>query len=156
MTGIEIAVGYLFAWAVRKAKRVAGRADEEVDRTLDAGMDQLHDLVSRKLSEDPALRKLAEEAATGQDQPSDRTRRRVHDALEEAAEQDPGFAAALDRAVKQQLQALERPADAVSARDGGQAVGGNVDIRADHGSVAAWTMGDVTMGNPQQPGPPQG
>ncbi|MEU6821561.1 hypothetical protein ABZ921_13090 [Streptomyces atriruber] len=38
----------------------------------------------------------------------------------------------------------------------GQSVGGNVDIRADHGSVAALRMGDVTLGNPPQPGPPQG
>ena len=78
---MEIAVGYVFAWAVRKAKRVAGRADAEVDRTLDAGIDRLHDLVSRQLGEDPALKKLAEEAEAGQDKPSDRTRRRVQDAL---------------------------------------------------------------------------
>ncbi|MEU2358829.1 hypothetical protein ABZ599_38730 [Streptomyces misionensis] len=155
MTGIEIVVGYVFAWAVRKAKRVAGRADAEVDRTLDAGMDQLHDLVSRKLGEDPALQKLAEEAQTGQEEPSDRTRQRVQLALEDAAERDPGFAETLDRAVKQ-LQALERPADAVSARDGGQTVGGNVYIQSDHGSAAAWTMGNVTMGNPPQPGPDMG
>ncbi|MFC9636457.1 hypothetical protein ACFTY8_46605 [Streptomyces mirabilis] len=155
MTGIEIAVGYVFAWAVRKAKRVAGRADEEVDRSLDAGMDKLHDLVSRKLGQDPALQKLAEEAEAGQDKPSDRTQRRVKDALEEAAEQDPGFAEALDYAVKE-LQALSRTAGGVSAGDGGQAVGGNVDIRADNGSFAAWNMGGVSLANPQQPGPSQG
>lgn len=44
----------------------------------------------------------------------------------------------------------------VSAGGGGQAVGGNVDIRADHGAAAAWNMGDVTLGNPSQPGPSQG
>ncbi|MFD0039956.1 hypothetical protein ACFVIZ_20260 [Streptomyces anulatus] len=44
----------------------------------------------------------------------------------------------------------------VSASQGGQAVGGNVDIRAGHGSAAAWNMGSVTLGNPPQPGPPQG
>jgi len=67
MTGIEIAVGYVFAWLVRKANRVAGRADAEVDRTLDAAMSKLHDVVSTKLGEDPALKKLAEEAEAGQD-----------------------------------------------------------------------------------------
>lgn len=115
MTGTEIAVGYLFAWAVRKAKRVAGRADAEVDRTLDAAMDRLHDLVSRKLGEDPALRRLAEEAAAGQEKPTDRTRQRVQLALEEAAEQDSGFAEglnALARAVEE-LQALPRSAGGV-------------------------------------------
>ncbi|RPF39227.1 hypothetical protein EDD92_9451 [Streptomyces sp. TLI_185] len=38
MTGAEIAAGYVFAWLAGKALRVAGRADAEVDRGLDAGM----------------------------------------------------------------------------------------------------------------------
>ncbi len=155
MTGIEIAVGYVFAWAVRKARRVAGRADQEIDRTLDATMDQLHEVVSRKLGEDPALQRLTAEAEAGQAQPSDRTRQRVRLALEDAVEQDPGFGEALDRAVTE-VRALSRASGGVSAGDGGQAVGGNVDIRADHGSAAAWTMGNVNLGNPPQPEPPQG
>ncbi|MER5502820.1 hypothetical protein ABT096_37345 [Streptomyces sp. NPDC002561] len=44
----------------------------------------------------------------------------------------------------------------VSVGDGGQAVVGNVTIFADHGSAAAWNMGNVTLGNPPQPGPQQG
>lgn len=48
------------------------------------------------------------------------------------------------------------PQDGVSAGQGGQAVGGNANIGADHGSAAAWNMGNVTLGNPPQPGPPQG
>ncbi|WP_331750053.1 hypothetical protein OG963_43490 (plasmid) [Streptomyces sp. NBC_01707] len=59
----------------------------------------------------------------------------------------------------EQLSALLdqcNPRGGMSASQGGQAVGGNVDIRADHGSAAAWNMGDVTLGNPTQPGPPQG
>ncbi|MEV6113012.1 hypothetical protein AB0L59_10930 [Streptomyces sp. NPDC052109] len=145
----------MFAWLLRKAKRVAGRADQEVDRTLDAAMDQLHELVSRKLGEDPALHRLAEEARAGQDQASDRTRQRVQLALEDAAEEDPGFREAMDRAVKQ-LQSLSGTSGGASAGDGGMAVGGNVDIRADHGSAAAWSMGDVSLGNPPQPGASQG
>ncbi|MFF0629980.1 hypothetical protein [Streptomyces sp. NPDC004296] len=43
-----------------------------------------------------------------------------------------------------------------SADNGGQAVVGDVCIQADHGSAAAWTMGNVTLGNPPQPGPHQG
>ncbi|MCA1219384.1 hypothetical protein [Streptomyces sp. 8L] len=43
----------------------------------------------------------------------------------------------------------------VSAGPGGLAVGGGVNVRADHGSAAAVTMGDVTLGNPPQPGPRQ-
>ncbi|MFF7633659.1 hypothetical protein ACFZB9_10980 [Kitasatospora sp. NPDC008050] len=157
MTGIEIAVGYVFAWVIRKSKRVAGRADGEVDRTLDTAMDRLHDLVSARLGEDPALRRLTEEAEAGADEPSDRTRRRVHDALEEAAEQDPGFAEALNHAVKE-LQGLSRQAGGTSAGDAGVAVGGNVEIRADRGSVAGWNVDlrDVTLGNPPPPGPHRG
>ncbi|MGW7095493.1 hypothetical protein [Streptomyces sp. NPDC054874] len=46
-------------------------------------------------------------------------------------------------------------ADAASVTGDGFAVGGDVQIRADHGSVAALSMGDVSLGNPPQPGPPQ-
>ncbi|GGN64761.1 hypothetical protein GCM10011579_034570 [Streptomyces albiflavescens] len=44
----------------------------------------------------------------------------------------------------------------VATRDGGQAIGGNVEIRADRGSVAAWQVGDVTLGTPPPPGSQQG
>ncbi|MFJ9841668.1 hypothetical protein ACIRYZ_14595 [Kitasatospora sp. NPDC101155] len=113
MTGIEIAVGYLFAWAIRKASRVGDRVDAEVDYVLDEGMNRLHDLVSGKLGEDPALRKLAEEAEAGQDQLSNRTGDRVRLALEEAAEQDPQFAGALEGLIEE-LHALDRPAGATA------------------------------------------
>ncbi|MFE6052863.1 hypothetical protein ACFQ6N_19070 [Kitasatospora sp. NPDC056446] len=43
----------------------------------------------------------------------------------------------------------------VSADQSGLAVGGNLDVRADHGSAAAVTMGNVTLGNPSPPGPHQ-
>ncbi|SEG57145.1 hypothetical protein SAMN05216223_106321 [Actinacidiphila yanglinensis] len=62
MTGVDVAVGYVFAWLVRKARRVGGRADADVDRGLDAAMNRLHDPVSRKLGADPALERAAEEA----------------------------------------------------------------------------------------------
>ncbi|MGW5284674.1 hypothetical protein ACWERI_35425 [Streptomyces collinus] len=85
------------------------RADGEVDRALDAGMDRLHHLVSQKLGEDAALGRLNEEAAGGQDGPSDRTRQRVQLALEDAAERDPAFAADLEHALHQ-LRAVDRTA----------------------------------------------
>ncbi|GHB78138.1 hypothetical protein GCM10010331_77250 [Streptomyces xanthochromogenes] len=99
MTGVEIAIGYLFAWAVRKARLAAGRADGEVDRMVNAGMDRLHEVVSRKLGDDPAFHRLTDEAASGHELPSERTRQRVRLALEEANETDPDFAVALERAV---------------------------------------------------------
>ncbi|MFI6151274.1 hypothetical protein ACIBCA_01050 [Kitasatospora sp. NPDC051170] len=154
MTGAEIAVGYVSAWKVRQAKRVAGRADEEVDRTLDAAMDELHGLVSRRLGADPALRRLSEEAE--RDEIGDRTRQRVRLALEDAVEEDPAFGEALRRAVEQvrTLDHDSRASGGVSAADGGLAVGGNLHVEADHGSfAAAMVQGDVTLGNPSRPGP---
>ncbi|XUL89451.1 hypothetical protein ACQ86D_24740 [Streptomyces galilaeus] len=111
MTGVEIAVGYVFAWLVGKARRVAGRADAEVDRGLDAGMDRLHGLVSRKLGQDPALERAQEEAETGQEELTERTRRRLTDSLEDAVERDGQFAAALEQLVEQ-LQAMDTTASA--------------------------------------------
>ncbi|MEU2712302.1 hypothetical protein [Streptomyces sp. NPDC007205] len=159
VTGAEIAVGYVFAWLVAKARRAAGRADAEVDRGLDAGMDRLHDLVSRKLGQDPALQRAREEAEAGQTEPSDRTQRRLTDALEDAGERDAAFAEALENLVKELQDSAGPGRGGVSASRDGQAIGGNVDIRAEGGSAAALKMGDVTIGsagNPRQPGPDQG
>ncbi|MFB7337781.1 hypothetical protein ACFC00_40230 [Streptomyces adustus] len=122
MTGVEIAVGYLCAWLVGKARRVAGRADAEVDRGLDAGMDRLHELVSAKLGADPALARAREEAGAGQGEPSERTRQRLVLALEDAAETDQDFAAAL----KQALAAVREagPVDVTFATGTAKATGG--------------------------------
>ena len=90
MTGLEVVVTYLVARAIQKARRVGGRLNAEADRVLEAGMDQLHDAVSRKIGDEPALAQLDSEAAEGVENP--RTRQRVLLALEEAAEQDPEFA----------------------------------------------------------------
>ncbi|MEV7395295.1 hypothetical protein [Streptomyces sp. NPDC091215] len=111
MTGVEVVVGYMFAWLVRKARRVAGRADGEVDRTLDAGMGRLHDLVSRKLGADPALERAQEEAESEQEALTERTRRRLTDSLEDAVERDGEFAAALEQLVEQ-LRVADGAADA--------------------------------------------
>lgn len=62
------------------------------------------------------------------------------------------FAAELQTLLREQTGA----AGGVAAGDGGVAVGGSVEVRADHGSVAALRVGDVTLGNPSLPGPPQG
>jgi hypothetical protein len=135
VTGAEIAVGYLCAWLVAKARRVAGRADAEVDRGLDAGMERLHDLVSGALGDDPALERAAEEADSGE--VSVRTRRRLTDALDEAAEQDAELASALRHLL----------AEVRATADGdGIAVTGDIRIHAEGGSAAALRMGDVTLG----------
>lgn len=146
--GVEIAVGYVFAWLARKAKRVTGRADGEVDRGLDAGMDRLHDLVSRKLGQDPALRRATEEAEAGQEEPSDTTRQWLTYSLGDAAERDAAFAEALARAVTE-LQAAGPVDTAVDtgtgrATDGGKASTGVVRPKgAGSGSATARNTGDA-------------
>ncbi|PJM93349.1 chromosome partitioning protein [Streptomyces sp. CB01373] len=161
MTGVEVAVGYVFAWLVRKARPVAARADAEVDRGLDAGMDRLHDLVSRKLGRDPALERAAEEAVAEPGQLSKRTRQRLVFSLEDAAEHDPAFARALT-ALVEQLQAAgpAAAAGAVFASDHSQVVTGPMSVTATGDrSIAAGQIGSVTMGpapDPQVPGSAQG
>ncbi|MFJ7911173.1 hypothetical protein [Kitasatospora sp. NPDC096204] len=121
MVGMELAVGFLFAWAVRKAKRVAGRVDTEVDQALDAGMDRLHEVVAVRLGTDPALERMIEEADSGLPEPTDRTRQRLRLALEEAAENDTGFAGTLREAVAE-VQAAEA---AAGPAHGGNTMTGN-------------------------------
>ena len=119
MTGVELAVGYAIAWAVRKARRVAGQADAEVDQVLDAGMDRVHEVIAARLGTDPALEQAMTEAASGPQEVTDRTRTRLQLALEKQAEQDPAFTKALQEAVAS-VQAA-----ASEAAPGARAVYGN-------------------------------
>lgn len=121
MTGLELVAGYLIAWGVSKLKRAGKRLDEETDEVIDAGLDRLHDAIAGKLGTDLALVKLDADVAQGLE-PSDRTRRRVQDAVEEAAEHDPDFAAVLGEL----LARLEQ------ARDGSASVAG-IDLRGASG-----------------------
>ena len=122
MTGLELVVGYLAAWAWQKARRVAGRADAEVDQALDAGMDRLHELVVRKLAGDPALTRLETEAESDLEavSVSAGARERVRLALEEAAESDTAFAALVSELAAQLREAQQRSAGAMSVTASGE------------------------------------
>lgn len=115
---------------------------------VSAGLRKLVDLVRGKLSGDPALAKLEEEAAESSEV-SDRTRQRVQLALEDAVEEDPDFATQL-RELLAELQATHAQGG-VTASNHGVAIGG--DVRADRGGIAisGVTGGTVSFG--QQPGP---
>jgi hypothetical protein len=157
MIGIELVVGYVAAWAWRKARRVAGRADAEVDQALDTGMDRLHQLISSKLAGDPALAQLETEAGKNLEveSVSARTRERVRLALEDAVEADEDFEARLTALVKQ-LRKVEE-SQGVVAGEHGLAASGDVSIHAEGGSVAsAVHHGNVTLGNPPPPDPRTG
>jgi hypothetical protein len=115
MVGLELVAGYLVAWAVRKAKRAGQRLDKETDEVMDAGLDRLHEVIAAKLGTDPAIEKLEIEAIESR-QPSDRTIRRVNDAIEEAAEDDSQFAALL-KAVLAELDQARNGASSVAGID---------------------------------------
>jgi hypothetical protein len=104
MTGLELVAGYPVAWGVRKLKRAGERLDEETDEVIDAGLDRLHDAIAEKLGADSALVKLEADVSQGLE-PSERTRQRVLDAVEDAAEGDPGFGAAVDALIARLEQA---------------------------------------------------
>ncbi len=156
MTGLEVVVGFLVAWVVRKGRRVAGRVDAEVDQALDASLDRLHEVVVGKLGRDPSVEKLhAEVEQSGAASP--RTQDRVRLALEDATEGDSDFATALQAA----LTRVQTVQGAGGATAGHQGVAISGDVRADHGGVA---FGGVTGGSvslegerrdPSSPGRPQ-
>lgn len=154
MTGLEIAVGFLVGWAVRKARTVGTRVDAEVDQALDAGLDRLHELVAGKLGEEPALVKLTTEVEQA-GEVSARTQERVRLALEDAAEADSGFASDL-AAVVQQLQEIQRRVGVAVAGQHGVAVSG--DVQADRGAIAIGGIsgGTVSIGIPPDPPTPGG
>ncbi|MFI9323257.1 hypothetical protein ACIGXI_26245 [Kitasatospora aureofaciens] len=120
MTGIvEVAVGWLAAWATRKVRRVAGRADAEFDYATDTAMDHLHEVISRKLGQDRALAKVDEEVEAGAEELTPGTRQWLQLALQDAIDNDPEFAKVLQEAVGR-LQAEDTPGSA-----GGTTLSGN-------------------------------
>ena len=142
MTGLELVVGYLAAWAWRKVRRVVGRADAEVDQALDAGMDRLHELVAGKLGSDPALTRLETEARSDLDAVSVRARtsERVRLALEDAVESDPAFATRLEELVARVREADQRSGGGVwvaVAGEGAIGVGRDISGIASTGDDAA-------------------
>jgi hypothetical protein len=136
VTGVELLAGAAVAYLVRKARRVGGRADAEVDRTLDKGMDALHDLVSRALGQDGALVLLEEQARGGAE--SERTVRRAADAIAEAAESDAGFAGRLEALVVE-----------MQRREGAAGAGGGSAVASGERSIAVGgdASGIVSTGN---------
>jgi hypothetical protein len=116
--GLELAVGFLIAWAVGKARRAGKQLDGVADQLVDASAVRLRDVLLRKLGNDTAVQQLQLEAAQA-GKVSDRTQQRVTLALEDAADQDKQFADELMDALAQ--------ADkngALSATSGGTIISG--------------------------------
>jgi hypothetical protein len=115
VVGLELVAGYLVAWVVRKARRAGQRLDNETDEVMDASLDRLHEVVTAKLGSDPALVKLETAASQGLEL-SERTVQRIQYAVEEATEEDPQFATAVEQ-VLAQLEQIRASAPSVAGID---------------------------------------
>ncbi|MDQ1250285.1 MAG: hypothetical protein QG597_4664 [Actinomycetota bacterium] len=129
MTGLEVAVGCVAAWAWHKARRVAGRADAVVDEALDTAVDRVREAVVSRLGPEPALGQLETEAGADLDrlETRDLTRQRVLLALQDAVENDPQFAARLE-VLLAQVRAAQHGSGVQAVSASGQrsvAVGGD-------------------------------
>ena len=154
VVGWDVVVGYLIAWGVGKGRRVGKSLDGDVDLVVDSALERLHETVVDKLGADPALEKFEQEVIAG-DEISERTLRRVADALADAADSSKDFKNEIDARLADLARMGVRPAIAVSG-ERAVAVTGDLDMRADHGSAVVVTAGDITMGDPppdpSQPG----
>ncbi|HUN35195.1 MAG TPA: hypothetical protein VMU95_24600 [Trebonia sp.] len=145
--GIEVLAAAVVAYLLRKAARIGRRADQEVDRALDEGMDRLQQAVTARLGTDPALARLEDQAKAGE--VTERTRRRAEDAIAEAAEEDQRFAGqiqALVEAIAQRETAIGAGSpEAVRNLISGGTQSGPVIMGRD--------FGRVTIHNPAPPTP---
>jgi hypothetical protein len=150
-----VVAGYVIAWAVRKARRVGGRLDAEADAVINAGLDQLHEVVAAKLGGYPVLAELVEEAeADGQ--VSELTRQQVELALTAAARKDEAFGQAVTELVARLREAEQAAGRSVAAGAGSAVFTGDAHAQAEGGGIAfGQVAGDVNLGrDPAGPPPP--
>jgi hypothetical protein len=156
-----VAAAYVIAWAIRKAKRVGGRLDEEADGVIDVSLDRLHKVVMAKLGGHPALAELAEEAeAAGDDtEVSDLTRQQVELALKAAARKDEAFGQALTELVARLREAERAVGSPVIAGSRSTVFVGDAHVMADGGGIGfGQVAGNVHVirrsADPTRPGRP--
>ncbi len=144
-----VIAGYMTAWAVRKARRSAGRLDAEADVVMDAALDRLHEVVADKIAGHPVLAELDEDASAGEAEVSELTRQQVELAVTAAARRDEAFG----QAVTELLARLREAEQAAGVAAGSAVFSGSADVRADRGGIAfGQVAGDVHLdGGP--PGP---
>ncbi|MFJ4899976.1 MULTISPECIES: hypothetical protein [unclassified Streptomyces] len=125
--GMEVVVGMLIAWAAGKARRAGRELNGVTDRALELTTQRLWDVVEAKLGTDPAIQRLVSESQQNGD-PTPSARTRAETALQDAADHDPRFAAALEAIVSSQAggdgttAATNGPSSSVQA--GGAAITG--------------------------------
>lgn len=140
-----VIAGYVVAWAVRKARRVGSRLDEEADGAINASLDRLHEVVAAKLSGHPALVELVEEAeaAGNGGEVSDLTRQQIALALTAAANKDDAFGEAVMELVERVQEAEQATGSPVIAGPGSTVFTGNSEVNARNGGFA---FGNVAGG----------
>lgn len=146
-----VIAGYVIAWVLRKTGRVAARLDTEADLAIDSGMDRLHELVTTKLSRDPVVDDLREEAATVEGEISDLTRRRLELAVMAAARKDEVFGQALNELLGRLREAEQtRPSPAAGPR----VFTGDARVEATGSGIAFGQVGgDVNIGHAEPRNP---
>src|SRR5689334_19737158 len=91
MTGVEVAAAMVFAWAVRKARRVGGKADGIVDETIEQLGDRAHGAVMERLRGRPAVELAQAEAEQALPVLVPEVRTGLEHAIAEAVQVDPSF-----------------------------------------------------------------
>jgi hypothetical protein len=151
-----VVAGYVIAWAVRKARRAAGRMDAEADSVIDAGMDKLHEVVAAKLGTHPVLEDLTEEASTVDGQVSELTRQQVELAVTAAARKDEAFGQAVTELVARLRVAEQAGGVQMVAGAGSTILTGDAYAHAEGGGIAFGQVGgDVHTGVGREPRDPQ-
>jgi hypothetical protein len=152
--------GYVVAWVVRKARRVAGRLDDEADAVVDVGLDRLHEMVADRLAGHPVMARLldeAEQAAANDGKVSAATCQLVEQALTTMAREDEAFGHTLVELATRLADARQAAANRVSSHQRTTLFAGNPRTEASRGGIAfGQVAGDVHIareaGSPPQPG----
>jgi hypothetical protein len=154
-----VVVGYVIAWAVRKARRAIGRLDSDVDAVVDVGLDRLHEIVTTRLANHPVMARLlgeAERAAMNDGKVGEEIRQQLELALAATAREDEAFGQAVAE-LANWLAETRQAASHVSPHQPTVLLTGNARAEADHGGIAfGQVAGDVHIAraaaSPPQPG----
>jgi hypothetical protein len=121
-----VAVAALARYAAGKAARLAGRAGQDIDATVDERLDRLYESVRERLSGDHRSERTLHDL---EDHPDDvRRQGRLELALEGAIEDDPEFGGRLAVMIEDLSQ--QPPPGGMAVRNAGPVARGDIVIKA--------------------------